>query len=146
MRPQATPDTAFFWGAAREGRLVIQRCSACLALRHPPGPLCPHCHSLEWEAFPVSGTGRLFSYTVVHHPRMPGFTGPAIVGIVELDEGVRLVTNLAVDDPGSLSIGEPLEVFFLGQEGGWSVPQFRRPAAERHEPQAEHHEWKHDNE
>jgi uncharacterized OB-fold protein len=127
LRPQITQDTAFFWDAAAAGRLEIQRCVECSALRYPPGPACPTCHSLTWEAVQVSGKGSLFSYTVVHHPPVPGFGGPAVVGAVELDEGVRLVANLDVDSADDLRIGEPLEVFFLDQEEGWSLPQFRRP-------------------
>jgi uncharacterized OB-fold protein len=127
LRPQATDDTAFFWDAAAAGRLEIQRCTRCSALRYPPGPACPDCHSLGWEPVEVSGRGHLFSYTVVHHPPVPGFDGPAVVGVVELDEGVRLVTNLDLDPADTPVIGEPLEVFFLRQAEGWSVPQFRRP-------------------
>jgi uncharacterized OB-fold protein len=128
LRPQATADSAFFWDAAAAGRLDIQRCTACQALRFPPGPACPHCHCLEWEAIRASGKGRLFSYTVVRHPVMPGFQGPAVVAIVELEEGVRMATNIDIDADSAddLVIGEPLEVFFLPQAEGWSVPQFRR--------------------
>lgn len=131
LRPQATADSAFFWDAAAAGRLEIQRCAACGALRYPPGPACPHCHSLEWAPISASGQGSLFSYTVVRHPPMPGFNGPAVVAVVELEEGVRMVANIDVDadSAGALVIGEPLEVFFLPQDEGWTVPQFRRKEA-----------------
>lgn len=128
LRPQATADSAFFWEAAAAGRLDIQGCAACGALRYPPGPACPLCHCLEWKAVPASGKGRLYSYTVVRHPAMPGFDGPAVAAIVELEEGVRMATNLDIDPDSAddLVIGEPLEVFFLPQEEGWTAPQFRR--------------------
>jgi uncharacterized OB-fold protein len=135
LRPQATADSAFFWDAAAAGRLEIQRCTDCAALRFPPGPACPHCHSLGWDAVSACGQGRLFSYTVVRHPPMPGFDGPAVVAVVELEEGVRMATNIDIDADSAdhLVIGEPLEVFFLPQEEGWSVPQFRRKEASTNE-------------
>jgi uncharacterized protein len=120
-------DTEFFWTGARERRLLIQRCAECKQLRHPPAPACPACHCLEWDTVESSGRGRLYSYTVAYHPAPPGFTEPAVVVIVELDEGVRLVSNLADADPATVTIGEPLEVFFVDQEEGWTAPQFRRP-------------------
>jgi uncharacterized OB-fold protein len=123
--PAVTADTAFFWEGAQQHRLLIQRCTACRKLRHPPGPACPDCHSLDWESSEVSGRGRLHSYTIVHHPPPPGFTEPAVGIVVELEEGVRLISNLEGTTP--LRIGEPLEVTFLDQTEGWTVPQFRRP-------------------
>jgi hypothetical protein len=122
-------DTSFFWKAAAEGRLAIQRCSGCGLLRHPPGPACPSCQSLEWEPAEVSGRGTLYSYTVIHHPPAPGFDGPAIAAVVALEEGPRLISNITGTDPETLRIGEPLEVWFLPQAEGWTAPQFRRPAA-----------------
>jgi hypothetical protein len=76
----------------------------------------------------LSGRGTLYSYTVVHHPLPPGFVEPAIVGVIELEKGIRFVSNIVDVEPESLKIGEPLEVYFLEQEEGWTAPQFRRPA------------------
>ena len=123
--PAVNSDTAFFWEGAQRRRLLIQQCAACKKLRHPPGPACQFCHSLEWQPTEVTGRGTLYSYTIAHHPKPPGFDEPAVAIIVELDEGVRIVSNLDDADAG-LHIGEPLEVFFLDQEEGWTVPQFRR--------------------
>jgi uncharacterized OB-fold protein len=124
--PAIGPDTQFFWDAAAKEELRIQCCSACGRLRHPPGPACPRCLSLEWETRLMSGRGTLYSYMVLHHPLPAGFEHPAIVVVVELEEGVRLVSNIAGVTAESLRIGEPLEVFFLPQEEGWTAPQFRR--------------------
>ena len=126
MRPVVNDDTRFFWDAAAQGRLVIQRCSGCGTLRHPPGPACRRCHSMEWDTVTASGRGTLYSYTVLHHPPAPGFDRPAVAVVVELDEGVRLVSNLNTDDPESLRIGEAVEVYFVPQDEGWTAPQFRR--------------------
>jgi uncharacterized OB-fold protein len=127
--PAANSDTQFFWDGTRAGRLLIQRCSDCQALRHPPGPACPHCHSLQWDTVEASGRGTLYSWTALHRPPALGFVdGPAVAVVVELAEGVRLISNIADAEIDTLRIGEPLEVFFLEQDEGWTAPQFRRPA------------------
>ena len=74
----------------------------------------------------MTGRGKLYSYTIAHHPKPPGFNEPAVAIVVELDEGVRLISNLDNSDGAPLRFGEPLEVFFLDQDEGWTIPQFRR--------------------
>jgi uncharacterized OB-fold protein len=59
LAPTTTPDTKFFWDALKEGRLLIQRCAACAALRHPPRPMCPHCNSLQWDTVESCGRGEV---------------------------------------------------------------------------------------
>jgi hypothetical protein len=127
-RPAVSDDTEFFWAGAAKGELLCQRCSSCGRLRHPPGPACPACGSLDWSAVPLAGRGRIFSYVVQHHPLPPGFTGPVAIVLVELAEGVRMVGNL--DAAGDPEIGAEVEVFFLPQDEGWTVPQFRLAALE----------------
>jgi uncharacterized protein len=121
-QPAVSADTEFFWAGAAKGELLCQRCSACGGLRYPPGPACPQCGSLDWAAVPLAGRGRIFSYVVQHHPLPPGFTEPAVIALVELAEGVRMIGNL---DGGEPAIGAEVEVFFLPQEEGWALPQFR---------------------
>jgi uncharacterized OB-fold protein len=91
------PDDAFFWSAAAEDRLVIQRCSQCGTLRHPPAPMCGHCGSLEWDAHDSTGRGRVVTWISSLHPNRPD-DQPRVVILVELEEGTRLVSNL-VDPP-----------------------------------------------
>lgn len=127
LQPAINQETSFFWDAAQRGRLAVQKCGECSALRHPPSPACPHCRSLAWQPIELSGRGKLHSYTVVRNPPAPGFDGPAIVVLVDLDEGVRIVSNMGGIDPATLVIGEPLEAYFVEQAEGWTAPQFRRP-------------------
>jgi len=94
---RAKPDDAFFWDAAAESRLVIQRCSACGTLRHPPAPMCGACGSLRWDTAESSGRGRIVTWISSLHPNRPD-DAPRIVILVELEEGTRLVSNL-VDAP-----------------------------------------------
>jgi len=123
--PLLTDDNAFFWEAAVEGRLVVQRCSGCGRLRHPPRPMCPDCLSLEFEVVPLSGRGSLYSYAILHHPRHPAFDYPLIAALVDLEEGIRLVSNLSGVEAADVEIGMELEVGFEATENGGAVPVFR---------------------
>jgi len=89
-----------FWNAAREHRLVMQRCIGCGVYRFPPEWGCFSCGSRESEWAPVSGLGRLHTWTVLHPPTLPWFKDrtPFPVAVVELDEGPRMASNL-VDVP-----------------------------------------------
>ncbi|HTZ08940.1 MAG TPA: MaoC family dehydratase N-terminal domain-containing protein, partial [Acidimicrobiales bacterium] len=71
-RPALTHDNAFFFEGAKEGELLIQRCSECGTLRHPPRPACAVCGSFAWGTVVASGRGTVFSFVVVHHPQVPG--------------------------------------------------------------------------
>ncbi len=93
----AGPDDAFFWDGAADDRLLIQRCADCGTLRHPPAPMCGTCGSLAWDTQEASGRGRVFSWMFSLHPNRPD-DAARIVILVELDEGVRMVSNL-VDPP-----------------------------------------------
>jgi hypothetical protein len=123
--PLLTDDNAFFWEAAIEGQLVAQRCRGCGRLRHPPRPMCPDCRSLEFEVVPLSGRGSLYSYAILHHPRHPAFDYPVIAALVDLEEGIRLVSNLSGVEAADIEIGMELEVEFDATENGGAVPVFR---------------------
>jgi uncharacterized OB-fold protein len=127
--PLLTDDNAFFWEAADEGRLVVQRCNGCGRLRHPPRPMCPDCLSLEFEVMPLSGRGSLYSFAILHHPRHPAFDYPLIAALVDLEEGIRLVSNLTGVEAADIEIGMELEVEFAATENGGAVPVFRPSGA-----------------
>ena len=124
-RPAITADSAFFWEGLKERRLLIRRCRNCNHLHHPPGPMCPKCHSYEWSAQEVSGRGVLHSYVIVHQPQLPGFSYPLPVALVELEEGVRLLGNITGLDAAALRIGMPLEAEFIEVEPGYVLHAFR---------------------
>jgi uncharacterized OB-fold protein len=124
--PIVTEDSQDYWQAAAEGRLVAQQCTGCGRLRHPPRPMCPSCHSIEHTTVDLAGTGVVYSYSFLHHPQNPAFTYPVLAVLVELDEGVRLLSNLVGTDPGDVSIGLPVEVRFEPTADGMAVPVFVR--------------------
>ncbi|HEY3673163.1 MAG TPA: Zn-ribbon domain-containing OB-fold protein [Acidimicrobiia bacterium] len=123
--PIVTEDSAAFWDAADEGRLVAQRCAACGRLRHPPRPMCPECNSLEVEVVELSGRGVVYSYALLHHPQHPAFEYPVPAVLVDLDEGIRIVSNVVGVEPGDIRIGLPVHVEFVPTDGEHQVPVFR---------------------
>lgn len=132
-RPPVTRDNAFFWEGLARGELLVQRCAGCGQLRHPPGPMCPGCHSLSWEAVAVSGSGTLYSFVVAHHPPIPPFRYPHAVALVELAEGVRLVSEVVGIAHGDLRIGMPLRAEFAEVEEGFWLHRFRPDPTRRPE-------------
>jgi uncharacterized OB-fold protein len=124
-RPRVTHDGRFFWEGLEQGKLLIQRCGSCGALRHPPGPMCPKCQSLEWETLEASGRGTVYSYVVAHHPPVPPFDYPNLVVLVELEEGTRLVSNLVGASREEVEIGMPVICEIVEVEEGFKLPQFR---------------------
>lgn len=132
-RPAINRDNAFWFEAAREHRLLIQRCATCKALRHPPGPCCPQCGSFDWDAVESTGDGHVHTYVVNHHPRHPAFDYPLLVAVVELAEGTRLIANLSGITPEEVEIGMPVVLDWLDADPELSLPVFR-PAVPRKEP------------
>jgi uncharacterized OB-fold protein/acyl dehydratase len=129
-RPAITHDNSFFFEGAARGELLIQRCSSCGKLRHPPRPGCPYCRSLEWDTVQSSGRGTIFSFVVVNHPQAAGFEYPLPVVLVELEEGTRLISNVVGIEPDDLKIGTPVEVDFRTYAEDLTLPYFR-PVEER---------------
>ena len=87
--------------------------------------MCPHCNALAWEAIPSSGRGVVYSFVMPQHPPLPWFDAPYIVALVELEEGIRLVSNLCDVAPYAVTIGMPVEVFYAHFDDGLVLPQFR---------------------
>jgi uncharacterized OB-fold protein len=125
LAPAVTHDTEFFWDGCKAHRLLIQRCGGCQTLRHPPRPMCPRCNSVEWDTIESSGRGEVFSFVMPQHPPYPWFEYPYIVVLVDLEEGIRLVSNLCEIAPADVTIGMAVEVFYEEFDEGLVLPQFR---------------------
>ncbi|WP_170860631.1 bifunctional MaoC family dehydratase N-terminal/OB-fold nucleic acid binding domain-containing protein [Pseudomonas marincola] len=123
--PGISDDTRFFWEGCDAGKLLIQRCTACQTLRHPPGPVCSECHSFDWDSVEASGKAQLYSFVVMHYPEVPPFNYPNPIGLIELEEGVRLIAGLVGVEPGTLQIGQRLQVEFHRFDEQQTLPQFR---------------------
>ena len=123
--PSPTPETVHFWEGTRAGELRLQRCMGCERAYFPPRPFCPTCGSRDVAVFAASGRGRLYSYTI-HHRRVPGFTPPYSIAVVELDEGPRMMTNIVDCDqtPERLMLDMEVAVRFEPLTDTISVPVF----------------------
>ena len=121
--PTPAPDDQYFWAGVARDALLLQRCASCSALRHPPGPMCGVCNSLEWDTQESTGRGEIYSWIDSHHPSEPD-AQPRVVILVELEEGVRIVSNLREASREQIRNGLPVEVFFV-EEDGVKLPQFR---------------------
>lgn len=124
-RPAINADNAFWFEAAKEHRLVIQRCTACGTLRHPTGPMCGQCRSLDWDTVEASGRGTVYSFVVNHHPQIPGFEYPLVVATIELDEGTRLIANMTGVAPNEVEIDMPVELDWIDADPDLTLPAFR---------------------
>jgi len=123
--PGVSDDNRFFWEGLKEGKLLIQRCKSCGDLHHPPGPVCPQCHSFDWDTVEASGQGTVYSFVVMHYPEVPPFDHPNPIGLVELQEGVRVIAQLVGVKPGEVQIGQKVQVEFNTFDGDLTLAQFR---------------------
>lgn len=124
-RPSVTHDNAFFFEGAKAHRLLVQQCRDCGQRRHPPGPMCSACHSLAWDAVELSGRGTIYSFVVTHYPQVPAFDYPLPIVLVELEEGIRMVSNVVGVEPAEVEIGLPVQVEFTEFDAELTLPQFR---------------------
>ena len=124
--PAATDLTRPYWENARDGRLVTQRCGHCGQLWHPPLPACPHCHSTDLGWQQVSGTGTVYTYTVVRHATHAALAAhiPYVIAIVELIEGPRIVTGIIGCDCGDVRAGMEVQVRFEAVTDEVTLPYF----------------------
>lgn len=128
LRAPRGHDNAWWWDGIARGELPIQRCRACGVLRHPPRPMCGACQSIEWDSVPAEGGGTVYSYTVLHHPKFPGYDYPLICAVIELDEGTRIVSNVVGCAPEEVRIGMRVALSMDRVDDTMTLPFFR-PAA-----------------
>jgi uncharacterized OB-fold protein len=129
--PVINPDTAVFWAATAEGRLLVTHCDACGENIWYPRPLCPFCHSTETSWLESAGIGTIYSFSVMR--RGVGDWAkvvPYVIAYVELTEGPRVMTNIVESDVDRVSIGDPVEVVFYRAGDEAALPRFRRVQGE----------------
>ncbi|MGP4043482.1 bifunctional MaoC family dehydratase N-terminal/OB-fold nucleic acid binding domain-containing protein [Streptomyces sp. 2A115] len=138
-RPVVNRDNAGFWEGVSRHRLLIQRCDGCKALRFPWLPGCNACGGLEWDTVEAGGAGIVYSYVVMHHPPFPAFTvsdhaagetgpyaaRPYAVGLIELAEGVRMISNVVGVPYDRMRIGMPVRLEFERVDEELELPVFR---------------------
>ncbi|MEU9167045.1 bifunctional MaoC family dehydratase N-terminal/OB-fold nucleic acid binding domain-containing protein [Streptomyces sp. NPDC048420] len=124
-RPVVNRDNAGFWEGVVRHELLIQRCTACATLRFPWLPGCAHCGGPDWDTVRASGEGTVYSYVVMHHPPFPAFDPPYAVALVQLAEGVRMISNVIGTPYDKVRIGMPVRLAFQSYDGDLTLPVFR---------------------
>jgi uncharacterized OB-fold protein len=117
-----------FYEYCKKHELRFQRCTDCGTWRHVPRDMCAKCGSFNWAWTQSSGKGKLFSWTTVMQPMLPQFADrvPYSPVVIEMDEGVRILSEL-VDVPNEeLRLGLPVEVAFDDVTPEVTLPKFRR--------------------
>ena len=129
QKPVPIPDEASqpFYDGAREHRLMIQRCATCGVVMWPAKSRCDNCMQPTVNWVQASGKAALYSFALMHQVYHPGFASevPYIIAQVDLEEGLRILTNLVGCSSSDLQIGMPLEVTFEAITDEVTLPKFR---------------------
>ncbi len=125
--PQPTPWSKPFWDGCKRHELLIQKCMDCKNPIFSPKLFCPHCLSTRLEWVKASGKGRVYSYTVVYSYGPTEFSEdtPYIVAVVELEEGVRMMSNIVECTPGRVKCDIKVEVVFDDITEDFTLPKFK---------------------
>ena len=128
--PAADNVSRAYWEGCAAGKLLIQRCTACGQFQFYPRAMCTACAG-EPEWVEASGHGSVHTFTVLHQNKTPpwGTLGPYVVAMIELDEGVRMMSNIVDCAPADVRIGMPVVVEFIEAGEDVVIPVFRREAS-----------------
>ena len=125
IAPIVTLDAKFFWDAADKEQFLGQKCGDCGLFVFPPRPMCPKCFSLKREEVPLSGRGTVHAYTIPRHPPPFGFREAPIVAVIQLEEGIRFVSNVVGVPYDQIKHDMEVEVAFEPTMNNHKVPVFK---------------------
>lgn len=116
-----------YWEAIKRHELVMQRCRGCDRFIFYPREQCPFCFSQDLGYDPVSGRGRVHAYTVVYQPAHPGFNddAPYVFALIQLDEGVRMISNVVGCDPKDVRVDMPVVATYDDITPEWTLVKFK---------------------
>jgi uncharacterized OB-fold protein len=123
--PVADEDTKPFWDYCKQHEFRLQKCNSCGKLRFPVSPICPHCLGMEFGWEKLSGKGEVYSFVVVHRRYHPAFQVPYVVAIVEVEQGLRMITNVVGCKPDEVKVGMKVQVTFDDVSPEFSLPKFK---------------------
>ncbi len=123
---QQDSDSRPYWEGLTQGELRIQRCNTCSRAVFYPRAICPHCFSDQLSWIVASGKGTIYSYTVAHQA-FGAFAAeaPFIIAIIELEEGVRMMTRIIDTQRERVRVGAPVQVTFEPVGEQFTLPYFR---------------------
>lgn len=120
--PIVSSEGSAFWDAATQGRLIIKSCLDCGKSYWYPRALCPACLSANTQWMDASGKGTIYSFTIMRT------AAPYVLAMVELDEGVTMLTNIVDAELDAIRVGARVKVEFRPSDGGPPVPAFKLDA------------------
>jgi uncharacterized protein len=127
--PISDPVTRPFWDSLKAHRMQLQRCGGCQKFIYYPRAVCPACLSDDLVWAPVSGRGVVHAFTIPHRHPNPAFgsQAPYVVALIELEEGVRMLSNLVDVEPTPdvVEVGMPVEVVYEDVTDEITLPRFR---------------------
>lgn len=125
--PSTTGPTRPYWEATRGRRLVLQRCDGCGRLVHHPREACPSCLGQDFTWIDSHGHGTIHAMSVHHRPfeAMGTDDCPYVVAFIDLDDGVRFLSNIVDADPAVLRAGDPVDLTWRAIGDGYNLPVFR---------------------
>ena len=130
-RPTRAPESEPFWRGCAEERMVVPWCGQCRRSHFYPRRFCPYCdsESIEWRE--ASGVGTVYSFAVVQRPIEKTFSDlvPYVIAIVELEEGIRMLSHVVGVDPAGMTCGLRVRVQYRKVSDTLTVPVFG-PAAD----------------
>ena len=123
--PPLTELSAPYFDGARDGKLRLQQCGECQQHQFYPRNICSHCGGDQLAWIDASGRGVIASFTVVRRAISDAYEAPYVIVLIDLEEGPRMMSSLIDADPGSVAIGDPVEVSFADWSEDITMPVFR---------------------
>jgi uncharacterized OB-fold protein len=123
--PVVTEINRLYFEGCAQGELRVRCCLRCAARFRFAHAWCPRCWSQELDFVVASGRGKVTNFCVVHQAPYPAFeeSVPYVLALVELEEGVRMMSNVIDCPPERVSIGLEVRVKFEPR-GAVSLPMF----------------------
>jgi len=124
--PSISPESAPFWAACRERRLIVQRCRSCQKYQTYYRSFCCHCWSDDVEDVTASGRGTVWAATTTYRNSTQGWSDslPYVLAAIELEEGVKMLANIINCDPADVRVGSPVAVTFVDATDEITLPYF----------------------
>lgn len=127
MSKQAPFTIEQFYKHISQGKLMGGRCKRCGAVHLPPRPVCSKCFSKEFEWVEIPPKGKLLTYTIIHvAPTQFQSMTPYAVGIIQLQNGLKIPGMIRDVAAGDVKIGMNLKVIFNSSVATSQWPQWPR--------------------
>jgi uncharacterized OB-fold protein len=115
-----------FWEGCGQHELRLQHCANCDRFQFYPRIICSQCDGDALSWLPVSGRGRIASFTVVRRGISRAYEAPYIVALIDLDEGPRMMSSVVGCEPESVAVGDLVDVQFEAWGEDYLMPVFHQ--------------------